>query len=708
MNYATDTELDEQLQELFVSFRELPDPSLEELALAFYRTSDVARRRRRDTGAWLRRAATGLWNLGSIRMSLGTAKGAWGRARATLQEAGAVQIQVRDQDGVLEAEEWIDTDGFVRDAGYQDGRLSHLAVRGAHIIDYDIVGKLAREYAVPPNAAENNLLAGLRQALATLQTNPGLSIIERRATSLRTGVYHIVEISGVIDGRTLNLLGMEYETGDRIRLRMRLAPDTGRIHFLEQQRLDTAGMLQGSSYASFQWQVEQSAELRTIAYSADTVVIRDTWWDEAAQEQPHQPFSDPELEQSLGEIPRLTPSTRLLAVGEMKTAHRVYLQQARLRVKRLVFGSALAALLIVSLGFINFPLGPAQGAWAQALSAAREIAALHLQVRDQNGQLEHDEWIGEDGFKREAEYQGGRLTNLHLRNTNSVYYYPNLKLAKENSFVPGSLLAQDVDSFTESTFKVLAEVLAASPQLQLQERRVGRLWGGVYDEVQLAGIVNRDFYLGNTNYLPGDKVSFILKTDPASGRLLSMEQYKLDSAGTVLEAKFASVEWEVEAPAGLRSFTYPRGTKVVRDTLWGERTNQSLATATSRYWQVTLHSLEANRSGDLYLTISRQKLPGITLIETPVVLNFAVWAQDSLGASYRQAPERKVSGDYEVVKLVRQTPGPAPQRLTVTVSVTVDPNPAAEPELLTFRNLPLPARGDYTDLSEVTTQTLQY
>ena len=429
-----------------------------------------------------------------------------------------------------------------------------------------------------------------------------------------------------------------------------------------------------------------------------------------ARPEEYPPLEDSQLDELLAELmPRLTPTARLRALGEMKTAHRVYLQQARLRVRRLVCGAALAALLIASVGFINFPLSRAQGAWAQAQAAARELAAMHLQVQDQNGQVEYDEWTGADGFKRTASYQDGRLARVVLQGASRIVYNAATKSAKEFSQAPGSLQDSDVDTYTGSILKTIADVLATSPQLELSERRVGSLWGGIYDEVQIEGIVNSSYGLNNVDYQAGDSIKLILQTDPASDRLLAMEQYKLDSAGTVLEAKFASVEWDVDAPVGLRSFQYPRGTKVVRDTLWGERTNQSLATATSRYWQVTLHALEANRNGDLYLTISRQKLPGITLIETPVVLNFAVWAQDSLGTSYRQVPERKVSGDYEVVKLVRTSPGPAPQSLTLTVSVTVDPNPAAAyPETLTFSGLPLPARGDYTDLSEVTTQTLQY
>ena len=68
--------------------------------------------------------------------------------------------------------------------------------------------------------------------------------------------------------------------------------------------------------------------------------------------------------------------------------------------------------------------------------------------------------------------------------------------------------------------------------------------------------------------------------------------------------------------------------------------------------------------------------------------------------------ERIVSGDYRLVKLVRQTPTTIPPRAIITL--TIDPNPYGDQGTLVFSNIPLPRRGDYDDLTQATVEEVQY
>ena len=300
---------------------------------------------------------------------------------------------------------------------------------------------------------------------------------------------------------------------------------------------------------------------------------------------PHQPLSDHELEQFLREtFPRLDPTLRGRNLSELQASYRLGMREEYWRLRRRVIAVALAVVLLVGLGFIPFPLGGVKGAWAQALAAAREIAALHVQVVDQNSQVELDQWVGEDGFSRKSTYRDGRLTRLILRDATSIDYNVDTKSAEEYSIAPGSLETKDVDTFTNRKLKSVAAIVAASPQIKLSESRVGSLWSGIYNVIKIEGITNTKVTLNNIDYSIGDEIGIIIKTDPTSARILEMEQYKLDITRAVQDAKFVTIEWDVEAPPELRSFAYPPGTKVERHTLWQKRPQQTIATADLQHW----------------------------------------------------------------------------------------------------------------------------
>ena len=274
MSHEPSDKLDPIIKRLLAGFVAPLNPKLEDRTIDLFWAAREARLHRRRLLAWTLGAATCLAGLGFVPLPLGTAKGAWARAVSAAREIVAAHIQVRDKDGQLETEEWVGKDGFVRDVGYQNGQLTHVSLRGANTVDYDVKNRSAKEYDTPQNAQARDLLVSLRKALVDLQAYPDLQVIERRAGSLWSGIYDIVEVSGIIKGQTLNLLGTEYEDGDRIMLRMRLAPDTGRIFFIEQRRFDAIGIEQDADQVSFNWDVEAPPELRAIAYPDGTTVQR--------------------------------------------------------------------------------------------------------------------------------------------------------------------------------------------------------------------------------------------------------------------------------------------------------------------------------------------------------------------------------------------------------------------------------------------------
>ena len=200
---------------------------------------------------------------------LGSAKNAWGQVISALQDTIAVHIQVHDEKGRLEVEEWLGKGSFIRDAGYKDGQLAHISLRGIKTVDYDVKNNLTREYSTSQTAPTRDLISNLRAAFNDMKDSADLTMVERRA-----GNYSQVEISGSVQIHSLNILGTEYSPGEQILLRLLIEPGSGRLHSLEQHRLDATGLEQESSFASFQWELEAPPELRKISYPPGTRVER--------------------------------------------------------------------------------------------------------------------------------------------------------------------------------------------------------------------------------------------------------------------------------------------------------------------------------------------------------------------------------------------------------------------------------------------------
>lgn len=378
---------------------------------------------------------------------------------------------------------------------------------------------------------------------------------------------------------------------------------------------------------------------------------------------------------------------------------------ARQRGRRRLTWALGVVTFLASIGFVPVPLGPAKGAWAHALAAAREVAAVHVQVHDQNGQLETDEWIGADGFKRKSTYQNGRLKKLNIIGHKYMFYDVANKYAEESIPAPGDLKPRNADIFTKNALESIAIFLERSPQAKLSESRTGSLWGGTYHLIQVEGIINYTLMFNSVKYSPGDNIRIILKTDPASGRILETKQYKLDSAGAMKEAKYVTIEWDVEAPPEFRSFFYPPGTKVIHNRMWQDRTGHTIATARSQHWQVSIHAVDVNRSGDVYLTISRNMISDITLPKGMKFYDPEISAVDSTGVRYVMERGAYVSGEYRIIKLIRQNSTASSPR---TIILTFDLAPSREQGTLVFRNIPLPRRGGYDDLTQATVEEVQY
>lgn len=143
------------------------------------------------------------------------------------------------------------------------------------------------------------------------------------------------------------------------------------------------------------------------------------------------------------------------------------------------------------------------------------------------------------------------------------------------------------------------------------------------------------------------------------------------------------------------------------DTWWDERAGHGIAMGATTNWDVTVHAIDVNRHGDLYVTVSRWLRPdGESQPEAGVFVPIWVEALDDTGVSYVQ-DENYVGGCggcYQpecgyYIPILRREPADTPPGTASTITVTVYPSlsgPDAAQDV-TFRDLPLPPpqTGEY-------------
>jgi hypothetical protein len=387
--------------------------------------------------------------------------------------------------------------------------------------------------------------------------------------------------------------------------------------------------------------------------------------------------------------PPLRPEARARALEAMTQAPPAKTPSRR----RLVAIAAGGVVAVVGLGFVPFPAGSATGALDRALAAARAARGVFMEYRTYGEERQVvRRWATPRGQRVET-WHRGKLVNLSIRTDSAyVWYDAARRVAYESDQPPPrpKMLGYVPDRNYVSHLVAAFEARRSRMRVNISEWRERSLWRGERDVVELEHGPFKHRY----------------ELDPESGRVIADAYYAGKPGSWKLTKSTVEVDWDVQIPDSMLSFDPPRGATLHRSRWWTGRADRTVAAGRTDDWEIKVHAIDVNKSGDLYVTLSRAPSD-----QGPKHWNggipMDVEAVDNLGAHYVQRNGCGCSLDYWVRTLDRKedarssaTPG--------TVSLTIYPYPQGPnaDQSVTFRNLPLPPRQDKEDLSEE--EVIQY
>ncbi len=319
-----------------------------------------------------------------------------------------------------------------------------------------------------------------------------------------------------------------------------------------------------------------------------------------------------------------------------------------------------AAVALFGLGFVPFPAGGAKGAFSKALALTSQEGGVHVTGRiwGPSGEWNFEQWFSQDGFKRfdlldgdgvvqrwVYEPAGWTIRPKDPGDTEPVWRLNKIEeqtgqQSPRGEWLSSPLIGPDAevhDALTDQREDVMPypwvrqqsqkptreDFLArvgsdGALEVKVEEHRRYSLWRGRQTIVaDVYGHRPKDSWadvliLGNLMgpVFPwlkhGDDLWIHVEADPETGALLRLEMYKRANGVWQLGYCVDSIETGVELGPEVRAPGIPDGHVRVEDTWWRDRLGTTLQVGQTEDWQVALHSLEVNRLGELFVTLSRR------------------------------------------------------------------------------------------------------
>jgi hypothetical protein len=374
--------------------------------------------------------------------------------------------------------------------------------------------------------------------------------------------------------------------------------------------------------------------------------------------------------------------------------------------RRLVAVAAGVVVVLVGLGFVPVPMGSSRGALGRAIAAFDSTTGLYVRGRELRhrdiGDRVTEDWEAPGGLRRMAYWDDGKLESWQVEGADfaafcnpdhrwaDVYELPHAEADQSFSWTLGRV-GQMLEFRREQTRTT-----------QLNEWRERSLWGGETDVIEAAEPLE-DPEQG------WRKMRW--EVDATTGRVTSEKHWWRPKGGQwQLVAYTEEVAWDVDLPSNTWVFIPPRGWKVRYHHWWRQRVENALASGETRDWRVTVHTIDASKEGDLFVTLSRLAVAEIGRDSRTAPIRLT--AVDSLGVVYEPendviAPTSPDRGrQYRVIVLKREQ-SRIPPGIARTVTLTVQPagDELHADEVLTFV-VPLPPLQGKVDLDE--TEVVQY
>jgi hypothetical protein len=379
---------------------------------------------------------------------------------------------------------------------------------------------------------------------------------------------------------------------------------------------------------------------------------------------------------------------------------------AKPRPRRLLaFASGLA--LIIGLSFVPFPLGKTSGALQKALAAMEGAETVYITGRScvNNVPLTFKRWVAKD-FSRGETYRNGELelVILDYRGRRMIYskapiYYSELTPSVEYNAprIKGNRTYRWPGWIRLNTYLKLP--IEKDPSCKIQESKIWNIWEGESIIVEIrTEVTDRPFGYGEVDYSKWGELRSVYKIDPESHHVLSMEQYY--SAENWRKTYEAEYHWNVPVPDSLKHFSFPPGTVISHSNWWDTREDKVVRSIETKDWILTLHAIDVNREGEIYLSLTRVLKPESKLGPweiTPLLLP-KISVQDNLGHEYDGIGpfERGFVGDMlygglGCYRTSKDKPG-APLPRAITLTVYPYPTGKSRTEKYVLRDIPLPPR----------------
>ncbi len=299
--------------------------------------------------------------------------------------------------------------------------------------------------------------------------------------------------------------------------------------------------------------------------------------------------------------PEFGPALRgrvLEAIAEVPVPHRSR--------RRLIAALAGAVVVLFALGFVPVPRSGGKGALTRAMAAMEHAQSVFIRQRqwDPDTGAEAGEsltWWGAGGLFRSELRTKGRLRSLQIKGRDSWIRYTSLGYMTVQEFrhpkwAENSLLGYFLD---RDTLSRTYNDPTVGTDLSVAEFRESSVWGGTRDIVEVE--------------LPGDTIHKLrFEFDPATDRLLSRSEYQRKRKGDAwtLLRRTDEVTWDLDLPEDTWTFTPPAGTKVYadNDAWWSRHPGKPLAVGSTKARDVTLHFIDRDSTGCLYLAVGWRSL----------------------------------------------------------------------------------------------------
>ncbi len=347
----------------------------------------------------------------------------------------------------------------------------------------------------------------------------------------------------------------------------------------------------------------------------------------------------------------LRPESRARVLGALAASPR-----KKTFVRRVVLAGAGAAIVVLALFFMLSPTENALAAFTRALAATNHAASVHIRGRiwGPTGEWRFEQWFTREGFERYDLSDGDNLVQRWLYDpglrdiypkwmeTEPLQRYERLRLGPDLGdwqVTPliGPHLASDmwrvrrvemqpkalVQGEGEEDFwqhldeqKDNLEIRAEQEEKVTPQGRLNII--NVYGHHRENARINR-LVLGNLMYPistvlhPGDDVWIQLEADATTNLVRALEMSKRVGRKWSPIYRIEEIELNPVIGAEVRNPGLPPHHTETVDTWWEDRLPKILGAGESEQWKVTLHSLEANEKGDLFVTVSRRLKPGMEL-----------------------------------------------------------------------------------------------